>query len=78
MTAQEMFEKLGYQKDKKEEIVITYKYGWKSISFFKQLQTIRIDLDFVEDEEDIKYINCSENELKAIHQQIKELGWLDA
>lgn len=75
-TAREMFEELGYKNDDSNESIIVYKFGWKTISFFKTTQTIRIDLDFVDDVESVKYINCNDEELKTINKQVEELGWL--
>lgn len=71
MSAKEMFEKLGY---KQEIYISSIFYGEDSedsgyyIAFDKLNKSININ----------KYINeITIEELQAINEQVKELGWLD-
>lgn len=85
MKAKEMFEKLGYKQEKDDKIHITYYNGNVEN---KQRCDRQITFD-LEDKNFIAYSPCELNdyedcsifitleELQAINQQIKELGWLD-
>lgn len=74
MSAKEMFEKLGYKYIENDRGIVYSKsnndsklficFNKESKSFFKD------DIKFVSYDIDMQ-------ELKAINQQIKELGWLD-
>lgn len=70
LTADEMFEKLGYRKEKRyTNTIIYFNYDEDyEISFDLNLKTI--DLDMFGGEISIK-------ELKAINEKVKELEWLD-
>lgn len=72
MTAQEMFEELGYKKSYDKSVIIDFEKGHKRIRFYKKLQSIQVDVDYIENANDLDVIE----EHKAIHQQMKELGWL--
>lgn len=79
-TAKEMFEELGYNHDVILEDQINYRK-----TFRKTGCKFNITFDLVHKEccmnidEEHKYIEVSVDvaELKAIYQQMKELGWLD-
>lgn len=68
-TADEMFEKLGYRKEKRYTNAITYFNCDEDyeISFDLNLETI--DLDMFGGE-------ISVRELKAINKKVEELGWI--
>ena len=68
MTAEEMFEKLGYERDYSNNGVI-YKKNCSQIN----------NITFANDRKDIYMTNgyMDLKLFKAIQQQIKELGWLD-
>ena len=79
MSADEMFEKLGYKsidlKDKWERI-------W-GISYRNYKRWIKIDIDFKDAEvcvgtleDDSEPVYMSMQELKAINEKVKELGWI--
>lgn len=77
MKAKQMFKKLGYEKEDENEYYLAYtlktNYGDKQIIYF----------DFIQHgfscfcEQNNESFIASGNELKAINQQFKELGWLD-
>lgn len=70
MTAKEMFEKLGYKYDKR---ISDIRYFKKDVYFIKEII-------FEETDKEVYIADplCIEIDLfKAIHQQLKELGWLD-
>ena len=70
MTAKEMFEALGYEyKEKENDIVYTFKIykKWK-IFISKLYPTFRVSLADT---------SLSKSDMKAITQQMKELGWID-
>ena len=69
LTADEMFEKLGYRKEKRyTNTIIYFNYDEDyEISFDLNLKTI--DLDMFGGEISIK-------ELKAINKKVEELGWI--
>lgn len=67
MTAQEMFEKLGWKKKHESQCSIIYERGFKICSFLKKNEK-----DNVIDSSG----HISMDMLKAINQQCKELGWI--
>lgn len=81
-SAKEMFEELGYELDVFQHYQIEYKrhtfgYFYEAIMFSKEHKTFYkcywndiIAGSVIGD-------NCDMNELKAINQQCKELGWLN-
>ena len=70
MTADKMFEELGYEKEENESL-ITYKYfNWR-IYFLKADKTVGKNMY---DDESCFF---TMQELKAINEKCKELGWLD-
>lgn len=83
MTAQEMFEAIGYH-----QVVISPKYcsysfddgGYiKSIEFIGIKKEIRLhDLETYNDNKSQDVFVLDEYELKAINKQMEELGWLDS
>lgn len=75
MTAKEMFEKLGYVKTYHDEYEIVYSLyigneKVAEIEFDLSVQTFYCSYDKI-------IMEVSMNVLKAINQQVKELGWLD-
>ena len=72
MSAKDMFEKLGYEKiqDDVNWLIYSFQKVFK-ICFYKPQQDLQIDcLDNI-------YNTIDMDELQAINQQVKELGWLD-
>lgn len=75
MTAREMFEKLGYQRNEENEKII-YLIETKGSFYYQEIifnllqKVIVIDGNFLE-------VAIENNLLKAINKQAKELGWLD-
>lgn len=67
MTAQEMFEELGWEKTHESQCSIIYERGFKTCSFLKKNEK-----DNVIDSSG----HISMDTLKAINQQCKELGWI--
>lgn len=81
MTAKEMFEKLGYEKVNLAPLLWQFNDGGyiKNIEFSNILQRISFSsYEYYNDGKPIEenYINISE--LKAINQQVKELGWIES
>jgi len=71
MMAKEMFEELGYlYKEHKNKITII------SCDEYDDLKII-FEFEFKIKRIGVKSYHISVKELKAIQQQIKELGWLD-
>ena len=72
MSAKEMFEKLGYEKIQDDVNWLIYSFqNLFKICFYKPQQDIEIGgLDII-------YNTIDVDELQAINQQAKELGWLD-
>ena len=80
MTAKEMFEELGFELNTDNEFVRSYRikhdenfsgedpFNWDYINFYIKDKTYNVDIMI--GDVDIKLH-------KAIHQQLKELGWLD-
>lgn len=73
MTAREMFEELGYQRRADIDVIVYFqKFGlhYFKIMFDLSEKVLDIDTNFerTEIEDDL---------LKAIQQQLKELGWLE-
>ena len=74
MSAKEMFEKLGYKYIENDRGIVYSKSNNDSklfIAFNKESKSVFKD--------DIKFVSydIDMQELKAINQQVKELGWLD-
>lgn len=75
MTAREMFEELGYQRNEENEKII-YLIETKGSFYYQEIifnllqKVIVIDGNFLE-------VAIENNLLKAINKQAKELGWLD-
>lgn len=73
MTANEMFEKLGYRIHTHNEVYIDYiDNKGKFISF-----EIEHKLYYVSDYKSDMTENIYIEEHQAIHQQMKELGWIE-
>lgn len=85
MSAKEMFEALGYKlicwnsnfKEKKEYQFIYENDEGRWIEFRKDIFGNRLYMRFEKIFGNIVNSQLSLNELKAINQQCKELGWLD-
>lgn len=75
MTAKEMFEKLGYQKNKRNGMFYLI-YKKKIDGEFCYVVFDIYDKTFYV-EYDYEAMNISMQELKAINKQCQELGWLD-
>lgn len=74
MTAKEMFEKLGYQRNaEKEEIIYLIEtkgsFYYQEIIFNLLQKVIVIDGNFLE-------VAIERDLLKAINKQCEELGWI--
>ena len=68
--ADEMFEELGYEKQNNPEKEIKYiKNEFHIIRFWKPSQQI------VKQDEQGLYMGISMQELQAINEKVKELGW---
>lgn len=82
LTADEMFEKLGYEKiDKKGLKHIQYvrqinKNTKENITFHKTFKKVEVYFYDYEDYEELTK-PIAMQELKAINKKAKELGWLD-
>ena len=80
MKAQEMFEKLGYKRNDWSEFTISYtrkklnKSQTSTIEFDTNCKIIRTQST---EYGNIKSKQLTIEQLKAINQQCKELGWLD-
>lgn len=77
MTAKEMFENIGYERCKPsvpEIFQVRYGNYQKQICFLNYDQHLVIDCYRI-NETNIQNSVLNEKELKAIKQQIKELGW---
>lgn len=70
MTAQEMFEKAGYKKVSENENGVLYEDCLSQVAFFKKDKTYGVYTRIREYKANIKLHN-------AIHQQLKELGWIE-
>lgn len=88
MNAKEMFEELGYKKyahkdywsTGEEYISIEYRkkiYEDEDITFSIVFDTVFENINFLEDNVDIKINELNKDELKAIAKQCEELGWLN-
>ncbi len=87
--AKEMFEELGYHeyKIKHTGLIIGYQYGSyltnreiKNIHFYENNKgkTVQCSGDHMFKQIDyFTYGGLTPKEIQAIHQQMKELGWLD-
>lgn len=76
MTAQEMFEELGYEQTYCKNSLIEYRNDeiTKTIQFYDFTHCVRIDVDLIQNVEEL---TLSDKEERAIHQQMKELGWIE-
>lgn len=77
--AEKMFKKLGYKKKTYQDKVIIYTrekqdYGQTIINFYLNEKDYSHFID-IDDSSDLLYIDMELH--KAIHEQLKELGWLD-
>lgn len=70
MTAREMFEALGYECRKSENAIQYLSECGKEITFIFELHRFYKQRNFIS-------LNIDIDEFKAIHQQMKELGWLE-
>ena len=74
MTAREMFEELGYQRNEEKEKII-YLIETKGSFYYQEIifnllkKIIVIDGNFIE-------VAIESDLLKAINEQAKELGWI--
>lgn len=76
MSAKEMFEKLGYKQDKQKNYIVYY--SLLKLSREKQIE-FNFDYKTIEKRR-VPDLHCSTinmQELQAINQQCKELGWFD-
>lgn len=64
MKAKEMFEALGWEQIKNDNFCIVYTRGFRMITFFKNDKAIASSC------------HITVEWFKAIHLQMKELGWL--
>lgn len=70
MSAREMFETLGYECRKSENAIQYLSECGKEITFIFELHRFYKQRNFIS-------LNIDIDEFKAIHQQMKELGWLE-
>lgn len=70
MKAQQMFETLGYECRKSENAIQYLSECGKEIMFIFELHRFYKQRNFIS-------LNIDIDEFKAIHQQMKELGWLE-
>lgn len=79
MTAREMFEKLGFEQTRNDDNYIEYVRnglgGYISILFSLRLKSIKSTYGY--QARGTNYHEIPPDELKAIIQQAKELGWLE-
>lgn len=76
MTADEMFEKLGWEKNYEDEDIVEYLNEERELDIDKKRkQFICRNWQIVSYDYDAEYITC--DELKAINQKCKELGWIE-
>ena len=74
MSADEMFEKLGYEIEKcanSTEYILGFGCDVKSISIVKNVDTNKNEI-WIDD-----FHVITMQELKAINKKVEELGWLD-
>ena len=76
MKAKEMFEELKYEQTYCNIGLIEYRDNvtMKTIQFFNATHCVRIDVDLIQNVEEL---TLSDKEKRAIHQQMKELGWIE-
>ena len=76
MTAKEMFEELEYEQTYCRDGLIEYRddNNMETIQFFNATHCVRIDVDLIQNVEEL---TLSDKEKRAIHQQMKELGWIE-
>lgn len=67
-TADKMFEKLGYNNVRENENWIVYKGKTKDIDFNKKYK-------YIEAESGMSSEKITMQELQAINEKVKELGW---
>ena len=70
MKAEDMFKALGYECRKSENAIQYFSECGKEITFIFELHRFYKQLNFIS-------LNIDVDEFKAIHQQMKELGWLE-
>lgn len=70
MKAEDMFKALGYECRKSENAIQYLSECGKEITFIFELHRFYKQLNFIS-------LNIDIDEFKAIHQQMKELGWLE-
>lgn len=70
MKAEDMFKALGYECRKSENAIQYFSECGKEITFIFELHRFYKQLNFIS-------LNIDIDEFKAIHQQMKELGWLE-
>lgn len=77
--ADTMFEKLGYEKKKNNNYIIYIKYqgnGSSGITFSFSLEYETICADTFDEDYEINVAHCIKpEELQAINEKVKELGW---
>lgn len=71
MNAKEMFSKLGYEKQEDNTIILYSKDYFYSFGFGKVSKSLLFGCEV-----QTCWFEAREKELKAIIQQMKELGWL--
>ena len=82
MSAKEMFEELGYEITFENEYTLTYTKkifisDEHQIEFYKNIQCFASKRWSDSPFEDAKPFELNMQELKAINQQCKELGWIE-
>lgn len=76
-SAKEMFEELGYRETENDIYFLKY-YKPCKLQRDKEIKFHKLDKTFtVKDDDLIRHRWINVPELKAINQQVKELGWLD-
>ena len=70
MKAEDMFKALGYECRKSENAIQYFSECGKEITFIFELHRFYKQLNFIS-------LNIDVDEFKAIHQQMKELGWIE-
>lgn len=82
MKAKEMFEKLGYEIDEKNDKEILYKMKWEIstsywVSFDLTLKSVMCLVTSDSPFEPSQPCRVELDLLQAINKQVEELGWLD-
>lgn len=73
--ADEMFKELGYEKETEYDYEFIYRKYEKHI--FKFIRFWKLDKEVIKQDEDGRYMGISMQELQAINEKVKELGWID-